>query len=89
MMLNGALGVAIFVLTVLLVKDFPEGAAGGEGTSSAGETLPLTAGLKMAVTNPQNWLAGLYIGLLNLAVLLLGAMWGTNYLRFTNPDVKF
>lgn len=88
MMLNGALGVAIFVLTVLFVKDFPEGAAEGEGADAGGETLPLTTGLKMAVTNPQNWLAGLYIGLLNLAVLLLGAMWGTNYLRFTNPDLQ-
>lgn len=39
----------------------------------------------LAAKNKQNWLAGSYIGLLNLSVLLLGAVWGTTYLKFVNP----
>jgi MFS family permease len=48
----------------------------------------LARGLKIAIGNKQNWLAGLYIGLLNLSVLLLGAIWGTNYLKIINPDLS-
>ena len=53
-----------------------------------GERLSLSAGLKIAAQNRQNWLAGLYIGLLNLSVLLLGAVWGTTYLKCVNPDLS-
>jgi MFS family permease len=48
----------------------------------------LMAGLKIAAGNRQNWLAGLFIGLLNLSVLLLGAVWGTTYLKFVNPELS-
>jgi len=78
MFLNLGLGVLIFVLIFLFVKDHPQGA----GQSGAAETLPLWEGLKKAVGNKQNWLCGFYIGLLNLSVLLLGAIWGTNYLQY-------
>ncbi|CAN5359442.1 MFS transporter [soil metagenome] len=36
--------------------------------------------LKNVVTNRQNWLCGLYIGLLNLSVNLLASLWGNIYL---------
>jgi len=88
MLINGALGVVIFVVVAIWVQDYPEGAAPTGDEASSGEALPLAAGLKMAVSNRQNWLAGLYIGLLNLSVLLLGAIWGTNYLRISNPELS-
>ena len=83
MMINGGLGVVILVLSLLFLKDFPLGykhAESGEGG------LSLMQGLKLAARNKQNWLGGLYIGFLNLAVLLLGAMWGTTYLKIVNPE---
>ncbi len=83
MLLNGLLGVLILGLAALFLRDFP---AGHEETSSGGESLTLGQGLKLAARNKQNWLAGLYIGLLNLAVLLLGAVWGTTYLKIVNPE---
>ena len=78
MFLNLGLGGLIFILVLLFVKDHPTGAEPKEDSKS----LPLWSGLKNAIGNKQNWLSGLYIGLLNLAVLLLGAIWGTNYLLY-------
>jgi len=86
LLLNGLLGVVVFVLVALLVKDHPEGESGR--AAAAGETLPLATGLKIAAANKQNWLAGGYTGLLNLAVLLLAALWGTDYLAMMHPNLS-
>ncbi len=83
MLINTSLGVVIFILALIFIKDFPEGYV---EKSSTAEIQSIGQGLKLAAMNKQNWLAGLYIGLLNLAVLLLGAMWGTTYLRIVNPE---
>jgi sugar phosphate permease len=88
MLVNGALGVVILVLVALFVRDYPEGAAPAGDEASPAETVPLATGLGIAISNKQNWLAGLYIGLLNLSVLLLGAIWGTNYLKVINPELS-
>ncbi|MBM4090788.1 MAG: MFS transporter [Planctomycetes bacterium] len=85
MLLNGLLGVVILALTAMFLKDFPDGR---EVAPAAGESVSLTTGLKIAAQNRQNWLAGLYIGLLNLSVLLLGAIWGTTYLKSVNPGLS-
>jgi len=82
MLLNGLLGVVILGLAALFMRDFP---VGYEAGAAGGESLSLAQGLKLAARNKQNWLAGLYIGLLNLSVLLLGAIWGTTYLKIVNP----
>lgn len=85
MLANGILGIVIFVLIALFVKDYPAGYEAEKSTESA---LPLLKSLALALKNAQNWLAGIYIGLLNLSVLLLGAIWGTNYLVFKNPELS-
>lgn len=82
MLSNVFLGLVILILAVLFIRDFPEDYVDPAGS---GETLSLARGLKLVVRNKQNWLSGLYIGLLNLSVLLLGAVWGTTYLKIVNP----
>ncbi len=82
MMLNGALGIVLAVLALMFIKDFPAGME----PDLASQNISLWQGLRMAAANRQNWLAGLFIGLLNLSVLLLGAVWGTTYLKFVNPS---
>lgn len=82
LLVNGALGVLILVFVMIFVKDSPKEASSESATAS----LSLAEGLKLAAANKQNWLAGLFIGFLNLSVLLLGAIWGTTYLKFVNPD---
>lgn len=85
MMANGILGVVILILILLFVKDYPDGYKAEKSTDSE---LPLGKSLALALKNVQNWLAGMYVGLLNLSVLLLGAIWGTNYLVFKNPELS-
>jgi len=83
MILNGGLGVIILLVSLLFLKDYP---VNYQQEDASVEKISLWNGLLLAAKNAQNWLAGLYIGFLNLAVLLLGAMWGTTYLKFVNPD---
>nr|WP_320117320.1 MFS transporter [uncultured Marinifilum sp.] len=83
MLLNAGLGIIILVLAVIFMQDFPSKEdTSAEITNDTG----LIEGLKLAAKNKQNWLAGLFIGLLNLSVLLLGAVWGTTYLKIVNPE---
>lgn len=75
---DGVVGVVIFVLIVLFVRDYPKGA----------EALDVHHkwkggfwhALLSTIKNTQNWLGGLYTSCLNLPVFLLGAMWGSLYL---------
>nr|WP_319273234.1 MFS transporter [uncultured Draconibacterium sp.] len=83
MLINGGLGFIILAAALLFLKDFPQG---HKEESETKAEISLMDGLKLAAQNKQNWLAGLFIGLLNLAVLLLGAMWGTTYLKIVNPE---
>ncbi|MHC4403072.1 MAG: MFS transporter [Planctomycetota bacterium] len=87
MLCNGYLGIGVFVLALLLIRDFPEGEADPSQEESGVETLPLVTGLKVAAGNRQNWLAGGYTGLLNLSVLVLAAAWGTSYLDVLYPEL--
>ncbi|MGQ1910849.1 MFS transporter [Marinifilum sp. RC60d5] len=83
MLLNAGLGVIILILAIIFIQDFPSKEDTSEEiTNDTG----LIEGLKLAAKNKQNWLAGLFIGLLNLSVLLLGAVWGTTYLKIVNPE---
>jgi MFS family permease len=86
MIMNVFLGIVVLMLVLLFVKDYPAGYNKVSGQPAA--SIPFWKGLVKALRNPQNWLAGSYIGLLNLAVLLLGAIWGTNYLVMKNPGLS-
>ncbi|WP_084429450.1 MFS transporter [Aliagarivorans marinus] len=81
MVLNTLLGGIILLMVLLFVQDSPDGEVEAQGLQ-----ISLIEGLKLAAKNKQNWLAGTFIGMLNLSVLLLGAVWGTTYLRFINPE---
>lgn len=83
MLLNAGLGVIILIAAIIFIKDFSEGE---EEKDNLKESLSLSDGLRIAIKNRQNWLSGLFIGLLNLSVLLLGAVWGTTYLKIVNPE---
>jgi MFS family permease len=86
MFINLALGFLILLLVVLFVKDYPAGYKKSETSVESG--LPFWKTFAIAIRNPQNWLAGSYIGLLNLAVLLLGAIWGTNFMVMKYPELS-
>lgn len=75
------LGVIILLLTWWFVFDYPPQNAEQFAQAQADlNQLGLIGSLKLAFKNPQNWLCGLYTSLMNLALMLLGGLWGSIYL---------
>lgn len=78
--LNDAyIGIGIFVLFALVVRD---------NDNFWQQYVPPTLsvyfrGLRQSLFNPQNWMGGLYVCLLNLPIILLGASWGQMYMEHT------
>ena len=80
LLFNACLGGVIYILIWWFVFDMPPNAKEVQHKKelskySAWETA------KMALKNPQNWFCGLYTSLLNLGLMLLGALWGVMYLE--------
>lgn len=77
LLIDGAVGVVLLIWIAIIVKDKPDNAL-EHPFSHKGQVLP---GFMKALTNPQNWLAGLYTSLLNLPIMVLCALWGASYLQ--------
>lgn len=81
LLVDVALGVVIFAAIYFLVQDRPANAhlhANSEREHL--KQLGLWRCIKLALSNPQNWLGGLYTSLVNLPVFILGGLWGIRYL---------
>lgn len=74
---NAYLGIAIFALFALIVRD-KESFWQTHSTQTWSEYF---RGLRVSLFNPQNWLGGAYVWLLNLPLILLGAGWGQLYME--------
>ena len=75
---NGLIGVIFLILTYFIVQDFPKHLETAIRMDQPKQ--PFWNDLKVVVRNGQNWLCAGYTSLLNLPVMLLGALWGTLYL---------
>lgn len=82
MLVLGLIGYGCMALIFILVRDTP---AGHEAASKTRKALHAKTGaygcLKLALSEKQNWFCGLYTGLINLPIYMLGALWGIPYLR--------
>jgi len=76
-LVDATLGMAIFVLIWFFVHDKAEDAAAVKSNPKTGNVMQT---VRFAVSNPQNWLGGLYTSLVNLPIFLLGDLWGIMYL---------
>lgn len=81
LLINTALGVVIFIVTMLVVQDRPPDAQ-DEAKADARHLhdLGVWKCIKLAVLNKQNWFGGLYTSLMNLPVFVIGGLWGILYL---------
>jgi MFS family permease len=75
---DSILGCVFFVIMFLNVQDFPHNYI---ETKIHEKQLSFLFGLKKALLNLQNILAGLYTCLLNLPIMVLDAIWGVTYLK--------
>ncbi|MEK6730864.1 MAG: MFS transporter [Pseudomonadota bacterium] len=75
----GWLGIAIFILMFFVIHNWP-----AEATTKQYENELRRTGfwksIQMVVFNRYNWLGGAYTALMNLPIVLLGALWGSMYL---------
>lgn len=85
LLIDGAVGAFLLFWIYLIVKDKPEESPVHKLTNQ-GKVL---ASFIKALSNPQNWLAGLYTSLLNLPIMVLCALWGATYLQIAHhlPDI--
>ncbi len=74
LLVDAAIGLGIFMLIYLFVADAKK------KNETKLQTIPLSEGIRRSITNFQNIACGIYTGMMNLPVMLLGAMWGSLFL---------
>jgi len=84
LLIDGAVGAGILVWIYLIVQDSPEDSPIKLRTSQG----HVSASFIKALSNKQNWLAGLFTSFLNLPIMVLCALWGASYLEVAHklPD---
>lgn len=81
LLIDAVVGTVIFGLIFAFVEDRPKRSLrDDDDENSASSTHSFWGGISYALCNRQNILCGIYTGLMNLPVMLLGAMWGSLYL---------
>jgi MFS family permease len=84
MIINGVLGIVIFALVFLLVKDAPSGKIVEEQKKQL-QLMGFWKGIIGVIDNLQNWLGGIYTSATNLAVFILssfGALYLTQIIHY-------
>ena len=80
--INGFIGATIFILIWLFVADRPADPAHDYSRELTVDNKPsFWHGINLAIKNKQNWLCGLYTSMLNLPLMVLGALWGSLFLQ--------
>ncbi len=79
-LVNAALGGFITVIVYVFVYDHPEHEKAKKIVKAVIPSTSIGKSIVLALLNKQNSLAGIYTCLLNLPIILLGALWGTLYL---------
>lgn len=86
---DGALGVFIWLVILMVVRDYPaEQARAHDHEQAQIHALGYWKSMRMAFGRFENWLGGIYVCLMNLPVGLLGGLWGVLYLTNTHHFSK-
>lgn len=85
LLVDAAVGAVLLLWIYWVVQDKPAGAP----ERSEGSLDHVLRSFINALSNPQNWLAGLYTSFLNLPIMVLCALWGASYLQVVHhlPDI--
>jgi len=78
---DGLLGIVFIAIILWQVRDFPPGSHELEHSEKVLHKMGFWHSVFSAWQNPQNWLAGLYTSFLNLPILVIGALWGAQFLK--------
>jgi len=82
LLVDAALGLVIFALIYVFVRDYPpEYREQREKELAHFTEMGYWKRLKAAFLKLQNWFGGIFACLMNLPVIILGGLWGTHYLE--------
>lgn len=88
-MINALLGALITLLVYFFVYDYPKHQFSKKMPDVATiQPISIMESIRLSLRNKQNILAGIYTCLLNLPIILLGALWGTLYLTQVHHLLK-
>lgn len=77
------MGVVILVLIIAIVRDAPVEKRFAALQSDAGhQPVPFWHGLVLLMKNKHNWLTGFYVCMMNLPIILLAGLFGTQYMQY-------
>lgn len=80
--IDGMLGIGIFLLIAFFVKDYPSHMREQQEKDHKHlQQFGLMKSLKMAFLKPRNWFCGLYTSTMNLPLIVLGGMAGGMFLK--------
>lgn len=77
--IDGLMGIVFILIILWQVRDFPRGSNEQAQEEKTLDKIGFWPSVFAAWKNPQNWLGGLYTSFLNLPILILGALWATQY----------
>lgn len=77
LLIDGVVGAFLILWIYMIVQDRPEKSPAHKLTNEG----QILSSFMKALSNKQNWLAGLYTSLLNLPIMVLCALWGASYLQ--------
>ncbi len=77
LLIDGGVGVLLLLWMAFFVKDQPNNKA----YNIKSNRQLSSPNILQALTNPQNWLSGLYTSCLNLPIMVICALWGASYLQ--------
>ncbi len=76
LLIDAFVGGILLTLIGMFVQDAPDGYV----EKQKAKEIPFWKGLQLSIFNRQNILCGCYTGLMNLPVMILGAVWGSLFL---------
>ncbi|MDF1757840.1 MAG: MFS transporter [Legionellaceae bacterium] len=78
LLIDAIFGTIIWLWLLIIIKDSPDP---NYYLNINKSKTSIFSGLKCAASNSQNWLAGTYVALINLPIMVYGAVWGISYLE--------
>ena len=79
-LVDGLVGILFIAIIIWQVRDFPLGSREHQRSETVLNKLGFWQSVFSAWKNPQNWLGGFYTSFINLPILVIGGLWGTQYL---------
>lgn len=77
---DGLMGILFIAIILWQVRDYPAASALQKNNEKLLRNVTFWQSIFMTWKNPQNWLGGLYTSFINLPILILGALWGSQFL---------